>query len=185
MNFVKALQSKNIDTVCVYKDYCIGCGKFIKYQEDSITYFCFHDISTYIFWLDQGKTFASKKDNCFDYSTIEIDSTSLWKIFFTYENQIKEEKVKPFEYLVWKNKKKEIQGISINHSRHLHFEISVNKDIIATMNFDEFDLEKEHNGSVNINYSHNWNLKGKKIIDELERLVSCIEGEKLFTKNRQ
>jgi len=184
MNFVKELQLENIDTICVYKDYCIGCGKFLKYQEDSITYYCFHDISIYIFWVNQGKTFINKKDNCFDYSTVEIGSTSLWNIFFTYENQIKMEKVKPFEYLVCKNKKKKVYSISIDHSRHLNFKIIVDKDIV-TMNFDEFDLEKEDNGYLNINYSHNWNLKSKKIIDELKRLVSHIEDEKLFTKNRR
>ena len=182
MNFVKELQFKNIDTICIYRDYCEGCGKFITYQEDSVTYFCFHDISTYIFWLDQGKTFISKKDNCFDYSTIEIDSTSLWKIFFTYDNQIRKEKVKPFEFTVYKNRKKEVSGISVSSSRLLSFEIVVNTNI-TSMHFDEFDLEKEHRNNLNINYSHNWNLKGKKIIDELKRLVQQIENEKMLNKN--
>ena len=184
VNFIKELQLKNIDTICIYRDYCEGCGKFIEFQEDSVNYLCFHDISTYVFWYDHGRTFLTKKDNCFDYSTIEIDSTSLWKIFFTYKDQIKKEKIKPFRFIVYKNKKKEIHGVDVTGSRHLSFEMVVNENI-TIMDFNEFYLKKEYEGIPNINYSHNWNLKSKKIIDELKKVVQHIESKELLTKTRQ
>jgi len=185
MDYIKELQLRNIDTICIYKDYYLGYDKFVNYQEDSITYICFQPISSYILWIEQKKTFLKKIDNCFDYSIIRLDSISLWKIFFSYKNLIKKEKVKPFEYLVYKNKKKEIGVISIDHSRYLDFKFIIDKDTIS-MEFDEFDLQK-HNGSKynNINYLYNQRLKSKKIIDELERLVLHIEEEKLFIKSKR
>jgi hypothetical protein len=53
------------------------------------------------------------------------------------------------------------------------------------LNFDEFDLEREYDGNININYSHNQNLKSKRIIDELRKIVQHIENEKLLIKNRR
>jgi hypothetical protein len=182
-NYVKELQSQNIDTICIYKDYCVGCVYPLKDEVDrcacSIIY-----IPTYIFWINQGKTFLSKKDNCFDYSIIEIDSTSLWKVFFKNKNYIKKEKVKPFEYIVYKNNKKKVYGISIDHSIHRDFEIMINEDSFS-MKFDEFDLQKKSDEDVNINYEHNKNLKGKMLVDELKKLTCEIEERELLKKNRR
>jgi hypothetical protein len=180
-NYVKELQSQNIDTICVYKDYCIGCIYPIKNETDGCDYFSIY-VPTYILWIKQGKTFLSKKDNCFDYFTIEIDSISLWKIFFKNKKHIEKEKVKPFEYIIYKKNKKEVYGISIDHSRHRDFEMIVNDNNIV-MKFDEFDLQEKSSGETNINYEHNKNLYGQLIICELKNLVQYIEKEKLLTKN--
>jgi hypothetical protein len=182
-NYVKGLQSQNIDTICIYKDYCVGCVYPINEESDRCYYPSIY-ISTYILWIKQGKTFLTKKDNCFDYSTIKIDSTAMWKIFFKYKIRIKKEKVKPFEYIVYKNKKKEIYGISIDHSTHRDFEIIVSGNH-TTMNFDDFDLQKSHNGEININYEHNKNLKGQLIVSELEKLTQEIKERELLEKHRR
>jgi hypothetical protein len=135
-------------------------------------------------WIKQGKTFLSKKDNCFDYSTIEIDSTALWKIFFKNKKHIRKEKVKIFEYVVYENKKKEVYFMMRDHSHHRDFEIIVNTDTVK-MEFDDFDLQKHSNKEVNMNYEHNNNLKGKLIVDELEKLTQEIETNKLLEKKRR
>jgi hypothetical protein len=182
-DLVKELQLNNTDTICIYKNYCVGCVHIVENENDRCGYSSIY-MPTYILWLDQGKTFLTKKDNCFDYSIIEIDSISLWKTFFTYKNQIKKEKVKLFEYIVYENKRKKTYFIMRDHSDHQDFKMIVNGDTTA-LNFDEFDLEKECDGCININFLHNHQLKGKKIIDELEKLVEKIEKEKLLDKIRR
>ncbi|MDR0834813.1 MAG: hypothetical protein LBN93_11660 [Candidatus Symbiothrix sp.] len=180
INYVKDLQSQNIDTICIYKDYCIGCVNPINEDVNRCAYSSIF-VPTHIIWLKQGKTFLSKKDNCFDYSTIEIDSTALWKIFFQNEQRIKKEKVKSFEYIVYENKKKKVYGISIDHSEHRDFEMIVNDNVVV-MKFDDFDLKKQSNGEYNINYRHNKRLKGKIIVDELETLTKEVEDKHLLKK---
>ncbi|MDR0798996.1 MAG: hypothetical protein LBN18_04460 [Dysgonamonadaceae bacterium] len=182
-DYVKKLQSQNIDTICVYKDYCVGCVYSIKDEADRCAYSSIF-IPTYILWINQGKTFLSKKDNCFDYSTIEIDSTALWKIFFKNQKRIKKEKVKFFEYIVYENKKKEVYSIMADHSQHHDFEMIIKGESIV-MKFDEFNLQKQSDAEYNINYEHNKNLKGKMIVDELEKLTQEIEKRKLLEKKRR
>jgi hypothetical protein len=181
-DFVKEIQSKNIDTICIYKDYCVGCVYSIFDEEKRCNYSSIY-IPTYILWIKKGKTFLTKKDNCFNYSTIEIDAANLWRLFFRHQKQIKREKVKMFEYIVYENQKKTVYFIMRDHSNHQDFKMIINGDIIS-MNFDEFDLEKKCDGSVNINYLYNQKLKGKKIIDELNQLTRNIEKEKLFVIDR-
>ncbi|GHV57988.1 hypothetical protein FACS1894182_08420 [Bacteroidia bacterium] len=53
------------------------------------------------------------------------------------------------------------------------------------MKFDEFNLQKQSDVEYNINYEHNKNLKGKMIVDELEKLTQEIEKRKLLEKNRR
>jgi hypothetical protein len=183
-DFIEELQANHIDTVCIYKDYCVGCVHVFDTENDRCDYSSIY-IPTYILWLNQGKFFLTKKDNCFDYSIIEINfSYYVWKLFFKNKKRIRKEKVKPFEYTVIDDKKKEKHLIMMDHSKHRDFKMIVNGNITA-LNFDEFDLEKEYDGSTNINYLHNQNLKGKEIIDELRRIVQHIENEKLLAKNRR
>jgi hypothetical protein len=145
--FVKELQLNNIDAICIYKKYCVGCMHVAENKNDICDHFSTY-VPTYILWLYQGKTFITKKDNCFDYSTIEIDSIFLWKIFFTYKNQIKEEKIKPFEYVVYENMNKETYFIMRDHSDHQYFKIIIDEEVIV-FNFDEFDFKKEIDGCLN------------------------------------
>lgn len=182
-SFVKELQTQNVDTICIYQDYCVGYIYPSK-NEDDKCFFSSIYMPTYILWISQAKTFLTKKDNCFDYSIIEIDSITVWKLFFKYKNQIKEEKVKPFEYLAFENNKKEKFFILRDHSCHRDFKTIVNGDTIG-LKFDDFNLSKKFDGCTNINYKHNHSLKGKKIVDELRKLVKCIENEQLLTKNRR
>jgi hypothetical protein len=37
-NYVKELQSQNIDTICIYKDYCVGCVYPINDEIDRCAY---------------------------------------------------------------------------------------------------------------------------------------------------
>lgn len=183
MTFVKELQSQNIDTICIYQDYCIGCRYSYENEDDKCSFSSIF-IPTYILWYKQGKTFLTKKDNCFDYSTIEIDSVTIWKLFIKHKKKIKKEKVKLFEYLVYREGKKQKFFMLIDHSMRQNFQMIIDGDT-TILKFDDFDLKKEDSGYTNINYQHNQNLKGKKIVDELKKLVLYIEQKKILIKNRR
>jgi hypothetical protein len=181
--FVEKLQYKNIDTICIYKNYCVGCYYVFENKDDecicSTTF-----IPTYILWLNRGKTFLSKKDNCFDYSTIEIDSTFAWDYFLKNKECIAKEHVKPFEYVVSKDNREDTYLIIRDHSNRQDFKMIVNDDVIS-LHFDEFDLEKECDNSININYEYNQSLKGKIVINELEKITEDIENKSLLKKRRR
>ena len=59
-----------------------------------------------------------------------------------------------------------------------------NDDVIS-LHFDEFDLEKECDNSININYEYNQSLKGKIVINELEKITEDIENRSLLKKRRR
>ena len=78
MNFISELRGKDVDTFCIYQEYCVGCYyKWIN-KEDRCDFEGLY-IPTYIFWLDTGQTYMTKKDNCFDYSTIKGENDSIWQ----------------------------------------------------------------------------------------------------------
>lgn len=175
MDFVNELQCQNIDTICIYKDYCVGCVHVV----DSCSSNHFF-MSIYILWASDGKTFLHKKDNCFNYTTIEIDAQPMWNIFFKHQRKIQKEEVKIFEY---QRMRKGVRFIKfINHSYFREFSFFI-EDKIIKMNFDEYDLKKDDNGIKNINYSHNQNLKGKLLVDELDNLIRGLEGESLLVRD--
>jgi hypothetical protein len=184
MNFVKELQFQNIDTICIYEDYYVGYIYVNEDENDRCSFSLSYFIPTYILWHKQGKTFLTKKDNCFDYSTIELDSSAIWKLFLKHKKEIKKEKVKMFEYFVFIKGIEEKSFILRDHTRHRNFQMIINGDI-TRLKFEDSKLEKESDGHTNINYQHNQNLKGKKVVDELSRLKQYVEQEKLLTKNRR
>lgn len=48
----------------------------------------------------------TRKDNCFDYSTVNINNDSLWQFFFKQKEKLKTEKIKMPKYTVVENGKK-------------------------------------------------------------------------------
>jgi len=175
--FITALKAQNIDTICLYKDYCVGCHHITNESD-----YCSADIyiPMYIFWIKQGKTYLLKKDNCFDYSSAEIKNPYFWELLFKHKSAIKKEKIKPFQYSI----EKQVYGMSIDHSYHYDFVCWLNKDSIAA-HFDAFDLQQNSGIYQNINYEHNINLKSKFIIDKLKKVVLRIEVSKQLTKKRR
>ena len=182
-DFVTELQVKNIDTICIFRDYCVGYYYSYNNEED----LCNDKdiVQTYILWLEQGKTFLTKKDNCFDYSTIEIDSVSLWNYFLKNQQYIEKEEVKRFnEHIVYENHKKVIVFDMIDHSCRQDFKMIINKRIIRK-HFNESDLQEKQGNNINMNYSYNQNLKSKKMIDELKQLTRKVEDERRLSKTRR
>lgn len=183
-DFLEQLNSGKVDTICIYEDYFIGGSLPVNDDQDGCEYLY---ATTYILWLKQGKTFLSKKDNCFNYSTLEISSPHMWDIFFRDQTNIKNEKVRPFQTVYYEKGKKIVATTVIDHSEHQNIRMIVGYDT-TMMAFDSFDFQQQSafgdKKEININYEHNNNLKGKQFLDELVQTVKDIEKKKLLTKTR-
>lgn len=184
--YVIELKNKNIDTVCIYQDYCIGCTRKWKKNEDKCNFEGLF-IPTYIFWVDKGQTFMTKKDNCFDYSVIKIPGDSIWTTFFKNQDIIKKETLKIPQYIEIKNGKEEIYSSYINHSYQQGIKIIVGTDTIIDKNIDDYYLtpkiiftEKE-----NINYLYNINSKLKNFQLLIDRIIEGALKINTLTKRKR
>jgi hypothetical protein len=194
-NFTKNLVEKKIDTICIYESYCVGCE--ITFDVSNLNdkekkELCRDELTNqpiFVFWKQEGKTFITKINNCYEYSDIEASNDDFWGIYFENINVIENEKIKNFEYEIYKNGKKISSQIFRDHSDHQNFKFIVNNKIVAKY-FDNFKLEKENNTFknttlYNINYNHNNSLISKKIIEKLEKNVRNIErNQYLIINNR-
>jgi len=182
--FLKELKLKKIDTICTFIDYSVGSIQiFNKNEEDKYCELDYDNLPTFILWKENGKTFLTKTDNCFKYSTLEINAEKIWQCYFENEKIIKTEKVKSFQFVEIKNGKKRILNSMVDHSHHQKFKIIAKNEIIEK-HFDDFDLKKtaQNGNEININYKNNIYLKSKKLIDKISNIV--LENENSLTKKR-
>lgn len=185
-NYVNELKVKNIDTVCVYQDYCVGCMYRWKKDEDKCNFEGLF-ISTYIFWVDKGQTFMTKKDNCFDYSIIKITNDSIWTTFFKDQDKIKKEELKIPQYIELKNGKQEIYSSTIDHSRHQGLKVITGQDTLIDKDLDDYYLTKQvgFNGQANINYEYNINSRLKNFQLLIDRTIKRMTKLNPLTKTRR
>jgi hypothetical protein len=182
-DYLLELKKQKVDTICVFEDYSIGSNKTF---DDTVTDFCIYDSNyypTYIFWKQNDKTLFTIKDNCFEYSVIEIDAEKVWKKYFENKKLINAEQVKNFQFIEINKRKKRILNTMIDHSHHQNFRIIINNQIVEKR-FDDFDLQKsDDNEQININYKHNINLQSKILVDLISNLI--LSNESLLTKSKK
>jgi hypothetical protein len=185
-NDIKELNKKGVDTFCIYQDYCVGCVYTWKTKEDKC-WFTGLFISTYIVWLDKGETFMTKKDNCFDYSTIKISNDSIWKFFFKNHAAIVRDEIKIPQHIEVKNGKKEIYSSSIDHSRHQDIRVIVRQDTLIDKDLDDYYFSKMigFGEDKNINYEHNINTSLKEFQLVVARTIKSEAGKRKLQKTRR
>jgi hypothetical protein len=66
------LKSNGIDSILIFQDYWPGSEVVIKDNKENRCHATIY-MPTYILWTKNGTSYLTKKDNCFDYSTIEIN----------------------------------------------------------------------------------------------------------------
>ena len=91
-NFVNDLKANGVDTICVYQGFFVGGRSSITGEEDE----CiarYYNVPTFILWVKDGDGYLSEKDNCFDYSTVQINEDSIWRYLFSNYDSIKIEKI--------------------------------------------------------------------------------------------
>ena len=173
-NFVLKLKGANIDTVCIYQNYCIGCIYRFN-EEDKYNFQGWLFLPTYIFWLDNGKTYMTKKDNCFDYSTISIPNNGFWKFYFKNEDTIKKEQIKAPQFKVIENGEEKIYSSTIDHSHHQNIRIIISQDTTIDKDIDEYYFEKEIGIAKNKNINYDYNVKSA--LNKFANLISLTIKE--------
>lgn len=184
-NFTQKLLNRNIDTICIYESYCVGCEITVDVSKKNES--CIDEADNqpiFIFWKEKGKTFINKINRCYEYLDIEITDDDFWQIYFKNSKIIEKEKIKNFESVEYKKGKKTTISIIVDHSYHQNFKFIVNNKTVSKY-FDVFNLSKESDALYNINYNHNNRLISKQIIDTLEKYCRNIkESQYKIIKNR-
>lgn len=153
--FTQNLHNKGIDTICIYNEYCIGC-LFHPATGSNLCAENFSSLPTYIFWKDKGKTFVTRKDICFEYSTQLIKTDAFWNYYFSNRDKIKKEKLKIPQYVEIVNGKKEVKSINIDQSIYFRITFDIANDpVIKDINSFYFTRELGPNEELNINYEFN------------------------------
>lgn len=183
---VHNFSENNIDTVCIYQEYCIGCLRFTKKKKDR----CDSDdifISSYYLWKKDNKTFITKKDNCFDYSTNEILNDSIWSYFFSNSDSLKRQDIKPAQVLIMKDNNEIIQTLTVDHSYFTHISFYLNNDKIISKEIDEYFLEKQVDTYNKENINHLYNSTSKLNLYKLliGRQIKTSTNLKKLTKTRR
>jgi hypothetical protein len=184
--FVNDQRVKKIDTFCIYQSYCVGCNYKWGNKEDRCDFEGLY-IPTYIFWLEKGKTFVVKKDNCFDYAQIRIDNDSLWQFFFPNRDAMEREEIKEPQYVEVKNGREQIYSSRIDHSWHQGIQVIVRQDTIINQEVDEYFFSKEigFGRHKNINYEYNVNSYIKRFQELLERTSNAVTQSQVLRKTRR
>lgn len=180
--YVQDLQKKGVDTCCIYNEYCIGCF----FQPINGTDLCtenFSSLPTYIFWKEKGKTFVTRKDICFDYSTQIIPAESFWNHYFSNKDKIKKEELNIPQYIEMVNGKKKIRSIEIEHSIFFRITMNAGKESV-TKNINSFYFTKELgvNGELNINYESNMIKELSNMHMNLQKIIKNDSVKKKFTR---
>lgn len=180
-NYIKELQSQKIDTICIYEKYCVGSVKAYDLSPSEINDFCFEDFlndPVYIFWIKKGRKYLTKISICAEYDESLDNDNIFWHMFFPNKEIIEKEKIKRFAYKESNNK---IYHLAVDHSCNQNFKILIGNHIIEKR-FDSFNLKREDNSKVNINYDHNVKLRSKRVIDILAKITSEAEKNNTFKK---
>ncbi len=174
--YVQNLHKKGIDTICIYNEYCIGCF-FHPATGSNLCEEKFSSLPTYIFWKDKGKTFVTRKDICFEYSTQLIKTDAFWKYYFSNKEKIKKEKLKIPQYVEIVNGKKEIQSINIDQSIYFRITFDIaNEAVIKDINSFFFTRELGPNEELNIN--HDFNMQTS--LNIFHTMIQAIIKEESF-----
>lgn len=175
------IATQKIDTLILYKKITPERPIVIVEPSSDEKETCFDDLvnpPVYVFWKKEGLFFVTKINYCHEYTILTSEDTSFWEIYFSNKVVIDKEKVKYFQYI---SPKKSKYTIGIGHSTLQKLSMLINGNKTEKL-FDIFDLQKESDGLININYKSNNSLKSKKIIDILERITSEAEKNNSFKK---
>ncbi len=181
LHSVDFLKSKGIDTICVYKNYCIGC-LYIRKKGEPICSSNQNYFPTYIIWRDKGVTYLTKKDACFDYSEVKTKGASIFQYYCDNEKEIKKFTLKPPEYKEIVNGEEIIHSEDVDHSLFNEIRFYLNGDSL-TKTIKLFYLSQKAGPSAdNLNYQFNINSKLIVLNDKIIKLVNNRTVKKALTK---
>lgn len=155
-SLVANLKQQKVDTFCFYKYVYpyFGVNKYYEYDKDNECGI----ISEYVIWKKNGKSFLTK-ENCFDYSPVEVEMKDFWKLYSVKRQEILNEK---------------INGYSHYHHGRMFIQIIVGIDTISKYLKEDF-FKRKSVGKLNYRYRHNINSKTYKLLTILDKVVTEVE----------
>ena len=177
-----SLRTVDVDTFIVYKNYFIGGHKGVTIdrnasKEEIREKYCEISDPIYIIYKSKGKTNIQKRNECYFYKTIPIDTSVAIIFFIKHFNEILKEKIYNNAYNI--SKDGDTSYVYQEHSgiTEMYLSLGILKKEIT---IDWFDFsENSIVGQINLNYQHNINTK-MKYFDTLlsNKLYSLV-----FTKD--
>ncbi|HVS90394.1 MAG TPA: hypothetical protein VHE59_00075 [Mucilaginibacter sp.] len=170
------LNKKGIDTICIYKTYCVGCLLPIYASTDTVCRRQPYENNTYFFWKYQGVTWFTSKSYCFNYDSIAIKADTMWSFYNLVKNKIDTKEIKSAEVTAVVQGKKTKNYVSVDHDTHEDIFLLIggsHKNLSLT----EFPFQKTIDDSQNINYTYNCNTSIKKFQVLLDELVHTNNGK--------
>lgn len=172
-NYILKLQENGIDTIASIKHDCVGCFRIVDLEKNCEDF----NGASYIFWKQNGKTYITKRDDCFDYPKIKVSKDDFWDFYFTNASSIAQEKIKYPQYII--NKDGNDKKYSMDKSHYFFDKIIIYaKPTPHHLNKlpDYYFEEKIKEGNYkNINYEYNLNSFTNKF---RLKLASLIEKNK-------
>ncbi|MBL0054577.1 MAG: hypothetical protein IPP31_00005, partial [Chitinophagaceae bacterium] len=154
LHFVDGLKLSGIDTICVYENYCIGC-LYIRKRGEPICSSIRNYLPTYVIWRNNGTTYLTKKDACFDYPVMRVNGDRVFQFYYDNEKEIREFTLKPPAYSEIINGKEITHSEESDHSLFNEIRLYTNGDsVIKTIKL--FYLsQKAGLNADNLNYLYN------------------------------
>ncbi|MBS1525370.1 MAG: hypothetical protein JST19_06965 [Bacteroidetes bacterium] len=178
---INRLTQKGVDTICVYKSYCVGCLLVLYSSHDTICRRQPYANETYFLWKHNSVTAFTKKDYCFTYDTIAINANALWSFYSSAKNQISSKKIKDAEIRVIEHGKKTTNYVMVDHDEHEDIFLAIG-GVYKKLFLTEFPFEKIVDHHWNINYTNNWNTDTKKFQVLLDELIHINAGKLKIVK---
>jgi hypothetical protein len=158
---IKELKTRKIDTILNYCVYCNGRPPRFVVNDSCYAY----DIK-YLFWIDHGKCFMQRFDECKNHQEKQT-KTSLRNLIHNRYKGLFEAQIKKPKYIKLIEGKKMSYTIVYDHSCYSIFQFIIGDNILKK-EFDNFDLDSKYdNKHLNLNYDYNQ----KSILNTLRAIV--------------
>ncbi len=161
------LKKQKIDTIITYQNYFNGNTNFIQSKKDTNSRATIIGI---VFWVDKGKMFKQRFDNCRDYPVTKISPSPFISLVLDSISKIEIAQIQPVKFnSIDKDGKPIISISSVSHSERTRFTFLI-KDKEFAKNIDHYDIETKttEDGHPNINYDENQNTILIKLIDHVK-----------------
>lgn len=181
--FKNSLKKRGVDTICVYKQYCTGC-LFQPVKGGTLCTENYASMPTYVFWKEKGKTFATRKDICFDYNIQEIASDSIWTYYLQNQAAIRNEELKEPQYEETVNGNKKIRSVTVEHAVFFHLTIYIARNqLFKEINSFYFTQYLGPDEIPNVNYLYNNDTYLNKMHMIIQRIIKSDSVKQQFIRN--
>ncbi len=174
-----ALRRQGVDTICVYRSYCVGCrgGRIADNSPCAPKGFL---IPTYIFWKSHARTCVAYRDNCTRRATVGVSKNLFWDYLTNHKAEIKKGEIKAFTVVDKKVDNGMPHSWTRDHGMHYSYVFYIQNDTVHHY-INAFDVQREKKfqkkKSRNVYYKQNTSSPIWKVVKQLEEAVLEAENK--------